>query len=51
VTDWPKEEIPEHTPNTTTPDRSHTDVRGAKTTEVPVKLLDIFEWQITLEEG
>jgi len=35
-----------HTPDDAVPDRSHTDVRGAKTAEVRLRLLDLAVWQI-----
>jgi hypothetical protein len=38
----------EHTPSEVTSDRSHADVRGAKTAEARLRLLDIATWQIRL---
>jgi hypothetical protein len=35
-----------HTPDNVLPDRSHTEVRGEKTAEVRLRLLDIAVWEI-----
>lgn len=36
----------EHTPDLVRRNRSHTDIKGKKTSEVRLKLLELFEWSL-----
>lgn len=40
----------EHTPDVLRSDRSHTDVKGKKTAEARLKLLEIAEWALAIGE-